>query len=283
MAILFCFSSCDNCDEPIRVGSYNLWRSDLGKGDYEWSVRKHRLVSSIIENGFDIFGAQEVDTRIQEELPVLINEAGGPDYGWFIFSPYSEDGGKGDKAQAIIYRKDRFEIIPGEHFWYSETPDVMSGGWDEMKFKRGGFYARFREKDSGKEFIVMHSHMPLGKTANLMASEILVAKAKEANPEDLPAIFIGDLNTVPESPSSEVLRNYWKDAYMSLPADKITGPAGTFNGAKTERDMTKARRIDYIYFRGDIEVLNYTCQTGLYDGFYPSDHCPIYTDILINR
>ena len=60
-------------EEPIsvRIGSYNLWISTLGKGDNAWELRKSRLVQSIVEADMDIFGTQELDTRIQEELPVL--------------------------------------------------------------------------------------------------------------------------------------------------------------------------------------------------------------------
>ena len=92
-------------EEPIsvRIGSYNLWISTLGKGDNAWELRKSRLVQSIVEADMDIFGTQELDTRIQEELPVLLEKAGCR-YGWYIFSPYSPDG-IGNKAQGIMYKK----------------------------------------------------------------------------------------------------------------------------------------------------------------------------------
>lgn len=267
----------------VKIGSYNLWRSDLGKGDYNWEVRKFRLAESIADCDFDIFGAQEVDLRIQKELPSLIKDAGGADYKWFIFSPYDKDGGIGDKAQALLYKSDRFEITETHHFWFSETPDVMSSGWDETKYKRGGCCAIFRDLKTGDRFFIMLSHMPLAKTANAKAAEIIVEKAAEYNPENLPALFVGDLNTTPDTPSSERLREYWTDTFLSLPAKRISGPSGTFNGARAGRDMNAANRIDYIYFRGNVKPADYTCHDKLYDGFYPSDHCPIYANLLIRK
>lgn len=277
----FLLLTASSCGDPsLRIGSYNLWRSDLGKDDYAWSVRKHRLVQSIKDIEFDLFGAQEVDTTIIRELPLLFKEA-GLDYTLFIFSPYREDGGVGNKAQAIIYNNRRLEMLDDHHFWYSETPDTISSGWDEMKFKRGGCCGTFQDKKTGVKFFVMMSHMPLAKEANLHAASILVEKARQYNPNGLPAVFVGDLNTRPETPSSKVLRSYWTDVYLSLPDTQRTGPHGTFNSHNVEKDMETAARIDYIYYRGDgVTPLNYCCDTTLYDGLYPSDHCPIYSDII---
>ena len=86
--LLFAFIllvSASSCGTPsLRVGSFNIWRSDLGKNEYEWSVRKYRLVNAIKDVDFDIFGAQEVDTTMIRELPILFKGA-GLDYNIFIF------------------------------------------------------------------------------------------------------------------------------------------------------------------------------------------------------
>ena len=283
-SLFACICSCKTPETTtLRIGSYNLWVSQIGKDDYAWEVRRERLAASIVDNAFDILGAQEVNTRIQEELPDLLKQAGAPDYSWFIFSPYVEDGGVGDKAQAILWKADKYEMSNPHHFWYSETPGEMSSGWDEQRFNRGGCCVTFRDKKTGIEFVFALSHMPLGKEANLHAAGILVDEIEKYNVRNLPAVFVGDLNTRPDTPSSDVLRAYWTDARLYLPEDKIEGPYGTFNNHDVERDMEKAPRIDYIYFKGGAEPQNYVCNTGKYDGFYPSDHCPIYSNILIHK
>jgi endonuclease/exonuclease/phosphatase family metal-dependent hydrolase len=277
--LILAASSCGN--PSLRIGSYNLWRSDLGKDEYAWDVRKSRLIQSIKDIRFDIFGAEEVDTTMIKELPTLFKKA-GLNYEMFIFSPYREDGGIGNKAQAIIYDPERLEMLDDHHFWYSETPDSISGGWDEMKFRRGGCCGNFRDKKSGRKFFFMLSHMPLGKEANLHAAEIVLQRAEMYNTGHLPAIFVGDLNTRPDSPSSELLRTYWTDIYGYLPAERLEGPQGTFNSHNIEKDMESAQRIDFIYFRGDkVKPQVYCCFNRLYDGLYPSDHCAIYSDIII--
>ena len=119
----------------------------------------------------DIFSVQEVDTRIQEELPLLLKERGA-DYSFWYFSPYSQDG-KGTKAHGIAYRTSRFEILKTHYFWYSETPEIMSSGGDEQKFKRGGFCAIILDKENGKKFFIVSTHGPLGKEARAHGAKIL--------------------------------------------------------------------------------------------------------------
>ena len=264
----------------FRLGTYNLWRSDLGKDEYEWSLRKEKLARSIVDIGFDVFGIQEVDTTIQRELPGLVEKAGG-EYEWFIFSPYSQDG-KGGKAQGIVYRRDRFEMLESHCFWLSPTPEVMSSGWDEMKFRRGACCAVFRDKLTGQRFFLMMSHMPLGREANAKSAPIILEMAGKYNPEGLPSFFVGDLNTREERESSVLFRTYWSDTFFTIPEELRDGPKGTFNNHGRNKVMDEAPRIDFIYFRGEgVTPLRYVCHDRKYGEIYPSDHCPVYADFRI--
>lgn len=269
-------TSCDNpADDSIRVGSYNLWRSDLGKNEYAWEHRKVQLARSIADVGFDIFGIQEADLRIQEELPALTGEYTDK-YAWWFFSPYSQDG-NGDKAQGIVYDSTRFSMKESHYFWLSETPDTMSSAWDEKKYNRGACCFIFNDKNTGKDFFAMVIHAPLAKEASAKCVDVVMQQYEKYNPDGLPAVFVGDFNAKPDSPASKQLREYWTDSFDAVPAEARKGSTGTFNGHNIEKDMEKARRIDYVYFRGEgIEPLAYECVNTQYDGIWPSDHCPIY-------
>lgn len=270
-------------EESIRIGTYNLWRSDIGKGDYLWESRKFRLAQSIIDNEMDIFAAEEVDTTIFREIPSMLdNKMKTGKYAWKLFSPYNPAGEGAIKAQALIYRSDKFELLEFHHFWLSPTPDQMSSGWDEQKFKRGACCAILRSNKSGKKIFVMVSHFPLGKEARLNVAPLIIERAGQYNPENLPAFFVGDLNTREERPESEILRSYWTDAFIALPQEKKEGPKGTFNYYDVTRDMDAAPRIDFVYFRGaGIRPLKYVCNDSTYNGLYPSDHCPVYVDFAL--
>ena len=270
----------DASSAEFRLGSYNVWISTIGKGNYAWNVRKDRLAKSIVDMNMDVFGIQEVDLRIQKELPALLEKHGAADYGWYIFSPYSPKG-RGDKAQALLYRKDRFKILESHYFWMSETPEVISRGWDEQKFCRGGFCVVLKDKRTGRKFFLMHSHFPLGKEARRRAADVCIEMEKKYNKDGLPSFLIGDLNNRPDYPGSEKLRTFWNDSFLYLPAECREGSFATFNGAETDRDMDKdPRRIDYVYFKGAVP-LKYCCFNKKYDGFWPSDHCGVYVDMKI--
>ena len=267
----------------VRIGTYNLWRSDLGKDEYAWQNRREILAASIVENGFDVFAAEEVDTTMFRELPQLVSKCGG-NYEWLVFSPYSADGSGSMKAQAIVFRKDRFEAENFNHFWCSTTPDVISTGWDEGKFKRGACCAILKDRTSGERIFVMASHFPLGKEARLNFAPIVIEKARQYNPEGLPSFLIGDLNTRQERPESEILRSWWTDTYMALPAERRKGPKGTFNSHDVTKDMESAPRIDFIYYRGEgIVPMEYVVNDTVVNGIYPSDHCPVYADFFIGK
>ena len=79
-----------------------------------------------------------------------------------------------------------------------------------------------------------------------------------------------------------MFRSYWNDTFLTVPADVRKGSVGTFNKRGENEDMNAAPRIDYIYYRGEgFKPLGYTCDNRRYEGYYPSDHCPIYADFIV--
>ena len=270
--------------DTIRIGSYNL-RVTTDSGINSWEQRRDRLVQSIADNDFDVFGVQEADITIQSDLPNLLRAA-GLNYNYRFFSPYNQ-AGSGDKAQGIFYKSPEFTLQNWQFFWVSDTPDesTVNDTGGSGSYRRGGCCAVMR--DNSREnlrffFMVTHGHLNSG--TNEKYADVYEEQEKRFNTENLPSILVGDLNAVPTSNTSSVLRTYWEDSFMYLPDDKKTGPSGTYNGFDHNKNMETARRIDYIYFRGDdIEPLEYVCNDALYDGEFASDHFPIYVDMEISQ
>ncbi len=260
--------------EDLTIGSYNLWISTKGVAEYSWTSRREVLARSIVDNGFDIFGFQEADATMQNELPVLVEKNGGK-YEWWFVGRDSQDA-RGGEAVGLAWNPERFELSDRHYFWLSETPDVLSYGWDEKAYHRVAACAVVKDMIYNKSFFMMVTHAPLSSEARAKAAALLVERAKMYNPKGMPSVLVGDMNASPSDQASMVFRSYWSDSRTETPSDKVFGPLGTFQSHSTSVDLTREdRRIDYIYVNGEIEIKSYKVNDALYGNIYPSDHCPV--------
>ncbi|MGM9748632.1 MAG: endonuclease/exonuclease/phosphatase family protein [Candidatus Cryptobacteroides sp.] len=261
----------------LRVGTYNLRMSSLDNDDpvNKWSVRKERLKTSIKENGFDIFGVQEVDLATQQWL----KDNFGSEYECWFFSPYSQ-AGTGDKAQGILFKKDKLSISDKHFFWASETPQTCSVNdtGSSGNFRRGGHCAMFTHKETGIKFLFMNTHACLNKEPNAKYAYIYQEQEKLCNPNGLPSLFVGDMNARPDYEAPATYKKWWSDSYET--AAKKSGATLSYNAFNSP---TGKYRIDYIYHRGSIQVKEFCINNKLYDNLYPSDHFPLWADITISR
>ena len=270
---------CSARPVKVRIGSYNLRMQQLDKGDNAWEVRRARVMTSIRENDFDVFGVQELTDWVQAELLEDI----GDTYAAVFFSPYSQDG-VGDKAQGILYRKDRFKLLEYHYFWPADDPFVMTKNDHHVNnpaksYIRGGICALFKDKRSGKKFFFINTHSALNHEEHAKYAHVYVDMEKKFNPKGLPSFFVGDLNARPNHPSHEVFRAWWSDSAENLEPRPVT-----FNGFKTDPSLWgNYSQIDFIYYRNIDAPEQFTCNQKMYDGLCASDHFPIWADFVIKK
>ena len=264
----------------VKIGTYNLRvKTSKDKGENTWEKRKHRLIESIYDNNFDIFGVNECNEGVKE----LINAELADDYNIKYFSPYSQDG-VGPKAQGIVYKKD-FTLTEWHYFWLSETPDIMAANDSTSKavYNRGGCCGIFEHNATGVKFFFMVTHGILNRAAGDRLAHVYIDMEKKYNPNGYPSFFVGDMNARPNDKLNQTSLSHWKDVYLEVGSENITGPFGTFNGFNTSMDLNAdPRRIDYIYYRNAVP-LNYVCNDKTYGGYYASDHLPVSCDMLISH
>jgi endonuclease/exonuclease/phosphatase family metal-dependent hydrolase len=92
---------------------------------------------------------------------------------------------------------------------------------------------------------------------------------------------MGDLNAEPESDPILSLKSEMNDS-KDISAEKPFGPEGTFNGFLFNEPVTK--RIDYIFVSksSTIAVKKYAVLSDSKDLKYPSDHLPVYVELILN-
>ncbi|MDR1102201.1 MAG: endonuclease/exonuclease/phosphatase family protein [Tannerella sp.] len=260
----------------FRVAQYNIRyaaHADETTGN-GWDIRKVPLSQLIAGHDFDIAGTQEGNPRQLADLETLL-----PEYACTA-APYGGSSGTTHNC-ATFYRKDRFDVLTSGTFWFSETPDVPSIGWDATD-RRICHWTKFREKTSGREFYFFNAHFYWrDTTARQNSGPLMVQKITEIA-GDAPAISMGDFNSLPSASQILAIRTLMSDAY-DITQTPRTGPEGTgFPGGVFQG--TPGSRIDYIFVSRHFSVLDYAVLTDTYsDGRYPSDHLPVTCTVSIKR
>lgn len=260
----------------FRVAQYNIRVStsaDDASGN-GWNIRKTPLSQLIIRHDFDIVGTQEGNTSQLTDLKALLP---GYDY---VAAPYGGSSGTSHNC-AIFYKKNMFEVLTTGTFWFSETPDVPSIGWDATD-RRICHWAKLKEKTSGKEFYFFDVHFYWQYTTAKQNSGPLMAQKIREIAGGAPAISTGDYNSGPTTSQILIMLTVMSDAHDITLTPRI-GPEGTgFAGGVFQG--IPGSRIDYIFVSSHFSVLDYAVLTDSYnDGRYPSDHLPVTSMVSIKR
>lgn len=276
-----CFVSCASLcgkskDEFINVASFNLRQSPKpdSSGDKEnrWSNRKAFALSLVKYYEFDIMGTQEC---YKHQLDYILE--GMDNYAYIGVG--RNDGKEEGEHSAIFYDKNKFELLDSGNFWYSETPDVPSFGWDAVKYKRICTWGKFRQKCTGKKFYFFSSHFDLTDLSKAKSAELLVKKVKEIA-GDSNCVVVGDFNSMYGSqPITTLLESQILfDARMESKT-AFYGPHYTCHGFKGL--SRNGFIIDHIFVSRGIEVEKFAIISDHLNGAYPSDHFPISAKISL--
>jgi endonuclease/exonuclease/phosphatase family metal-dependent hydrolase len=258
----------------LKVSSYNIRHAssaDIETGN-GWDVRKQHVANLIGTHNFDIVGTQEGNDAQLADLKGYL-----PEYN-FVGHPY---GGSNNNTHnnAIFYKKEKYEVIDKGVFWFSETPDIPSIGWDASD-QRICYWAKFKELETNLEFYFFNVHFYWrNHTAKLNSGPLLAAKVQEIA-GDAPAISTGDFNSLSTSPQINAILTVLKDAYDITETPPV-GPVDTNLGGGVFSGEPNGR-IDYIFVSDHFKVKNYAVLADTYnDGRYPSDHLPVSAELSI--
>ncbi|SVB62024.1 uncharacterized protein METZ01_LOCUS214878 [marine metagenome] len=250
--------------------SYNIRYDNDWDVENSWSLRKNRICQLLNNYNPSIFGIQEG----------LLNQVGFIDSALIKYDYVGvgrDDGKIKGEFCAIYFDTTRYKIRNNSTFWLSETPDVVSVGWDAA-LERICTYGLFEDKISGEEFWVFNTHFDhLGVIARKKSSALILKKIKEINTQSLPVILMGDFNSIPDSDPIKILKNDLIDA-LQISLMNLEGPQGTFNGF--DMMLPIDNRIDYIFTK-NVKVLSYRhIDDRLNNNRHISDHLPVMIEIL---
>lgn len=252
----------------LCVMTYNL-RYASSTPPNAWPDRRPLMTELIRKLSPDVFGTQE---GLYGQLKDL--HAGLPEYEWIGLG---REGGSRGEFMAVFYRQARLEPLAFDHFWLSDTPNVIgSSTWGNSN-RRMVTWVRFKDRQSGQEFYLFNTHFDHEIQAAREKSAELVRERIKALNTNLPVILTGDFNaTAGENRAYTLLTQdgFLTDTWTQA-AERRGAEVSTFNGFK---GMPKAKsRIDWILTRGDVRTRAIEIDTFSKGDQFPSDHFPVIT------
>ena len=256
--------------DPVRVMSFNSRSDEPRDGVNAWSNRKQKVADVIRFHKADLVGVQEALLTQLRDLETML-----PDMAWCGVG--RTDGKEAGEYSAILYRKSRFQIQECKTFWLSLTPDVAgSKGWDAA-FPRIVTWARFRDRITKKTFIHFNTHFDhIGQTARIESSKLILRRIVDAAGK-LPFVLTGDFNVVESNEAYKTIASGMRDArYVS-----VNPHFGGDSSWTAFKQIEPGRKIDYIFIRAGMKVIEHGILADQWNGLWASDHLPVLAEVDI--
>lgn len=271
LAILFIYLTIGLSAQQLNVATFNIrLKTDKDVGNL-WNDRKSAVGNLIKYHEFDIFGIQEGFIEQLQDMQADLSA-------YSFIGVGRDDGKQKGEHSAIFYKKDRFTLIKNGTFWLSDKDtNTPNKGWDAA-LPRICTWGIFKDKKNGKQFIFMNTHFDhVGIVARKESAKLILQKAKELT-GGLPLILCGDFNINQNNEAYFTLANseIVKDTYEM--AELKYAPNSTFNG--WGKSINKEDRIDHIFITKPFKVRKYAILTDTYLGKFPSDHFPVFTQLI---
>jgi endonuclease/exonuclease/phosphatase family metal-dependent hydrolase len=249
--------------------TYNLRYASTNKPN-AWPDRRPIMKDCITQIDPDIFGTQE---GLYHQIKDVEHDL--PQYRWL---GTGRDGGSRGEFMAIFYKHERFEPMEFDHFWLSDTPDVIGSTTWGNKNRRMVTWILFKDRTTGQQFYHANTHFDHQiQMAREKSAELLLSRLKKLDPR-YPIIVTGDFNAKAGANKAYdiLLTDGWLTDTWTSAKEKRGDIVATFNNF--QKAIPGENRIDWIFGKGIetdwIQIV--TCEK---EGQYPSDHFPVVTGI----
>jgi endonuclease/exonuclease/phosphatase family metal-dependent hydrolase len=259
--------------QNLKLITYNIRFENPNDGENSWENRKEFLCSQLTFYEPDVFGIQEALHNQVIDIKLALPK--------YHYVGMGRDGIEKGESSNIFFNKKRLELLTENTFWLSETPEIISKGWDAA-LNRICTYALFKDKQTKQLFWVFNTHLDhQGEIARTKGITLILSKIKTLNTKNYPVVFMGDFNSEPTEERIINLKTKMIDS-QDISEERPFGPSGTFNGFKHNEVVNK--RIDYIFLskESNFKVKKYVVLSDSKDLKYPSDHLPVFVEISFN-
>lgn len=265
---------------PLRVMSFNLRYNNTGDGPNAWPLRKAWVAQLIRFHDADVVGVQEALSGMLADLDTLLPEYSRIGVG-------RTDGKMSGEYSAILYKRDRLEVLENKTFWLSPTPEAIgSKGWDAA-LERIATWGRFRDRATGCVYIHLNTHFDhKGEQARQESARLIRERLATIDAAGLPLVMTGDLNSNPTSVGYRILTHDTIPGAFAPLVDAMHasreghyGPTSSFTGFRAIRP--DGNKIDYVLVSPSVEVQKHGILPDNWDNRFPSDHQPVLATVII--
>ncbi len=260
--------------DSISIMTLNVRYDNPRDSVNAWPNRSELVCDFIRDQDPDIFGMQEVLWHQYTYLDSVLTGYASQGVG-------RDDGMKAGEMTPVFYKKDKFDLIRTITFWLSETPGFPGSKSWGSSLPRVVTWMELVNKDSHEHLYFFNTHFAHDSdSARRMSSEMLLNEVTEIA-QGFPFIITGDFNMPPDSRGYKILTgpeasvSLFRDSYF-VSEEKPKGPSYTFNGFS---DEPGSGRIDYIFVRNGIRVLEHKTIIKKEGGVFLSDHWPVIARI----
>ena len=248
--------------QSFQVMTWNIRFDNPQDSVNAWPNRKEKVFALLQKYDPDILGVQEA---LQHQITDMTSHLA-----YSFVGVGRDDGDSKGEYSAILFRKEKFDLLDNGTFWLSEQPDMPgSKSWDAA-ITRIVTWAQLLDKKTGRRFMVMNTHFDhIGKEAREKSAQLLKEKALELNPQLLPVIITGDFNCTRDEMPYEIMT----DGELIELIDPASQPDGTYCTFKVKAE--ECRAIDYIFLTNEWRADRHRVITDNDGIYYPSDHLPV--------
>ena len=250
----------------LKVISFNIRCANDPDGHSiaERGPRLHKVVTPFAP---DVIGVQEFRDAWQEQFDKYFLDE-------YEFYRVPRDEMPGGESVPILWKKGSFDCLKKGTFWLSDTPELMSGGWDEKYHKnRICSYVILRDKKSGEVFTFMNTHFGFGDNGQVASAKLIYEYSKKIS--DYPTFVTGDFNMVSEDAGYKEMVKHFVDVNMVTSKDMQT----TYHGYDPEKHNDS--HIDFCFIDEKVTPISHKIITDMVDGKYPSDHYGLFIELGI--
>jgi len=265
-----------NEDWNLTVITFNIRYDNPDDSINAWPNRVGIVCDLLKKEKPDLLGLQEALWYQYEAIDSAIT-------GYSSVAKGRDNGKKKGEMNPVFYNINRFDIVRENVFWLSETPDNPgSKGWG-ASLPRIVTWVELTDKKTHKPLYYFNTHFAHDSdSARIMSAGILLNEVKRIAGKNR-FVITGDFNMNPESKAYSILTEspsshaLLKDSYL-ISQTKPEGPAYTFNGWTDEPGKS---RIDFIFVRKSMKVLNHSTIVKKEGHVFISDHWPVKAVISI--